>query len=422
MTRLYLFLGCTYFVAAVLGPDIPFAAASVNFRIEDVVIVLMLLLAFPLLTIERRPTYISKPIAVGLCLLLISCLMSGWYNVMAGNYFDVSFFLKEVIRFIKYAIVYFVFMLFVKKEDQTVLVKLFLAVSMASVGIQLAQYWNLFNINHWLSQHWGEEIFYAYTSSQHRVSGGWSAGSTFANKNVYGNFLLIPFAYALGVFLNSLSGKPAHDGRRSFWPGFTSIILLGGVMLTQSRTALVAVVILITMMLILSRWLFASRSRYRVASLTTLTVGVVVSIIIVHSFNLSEIFDIAGGLEKSGSMTAKISLFRDVVSRVLSQSPLLGLSPGAEPLQVDFEYGYLLYWYGLIGVLAYFAFVFLILKQLFRYKNTDIQAVVLISITISFLVFGLTATSFLNNRVFPPFLALISMYLSQRTFQHRQSK
>jgi len=408
-----------YLISAVLGPDIPFTIANVSLRIEDAVIILMALFAFPLLATKRRPVHINKPIVAGLFGLILICLTSGTYNAIRGDFFDVLPFVKEIIRLVKYAAVYLIFLL-VEKKNQPLLIRLFILASIASVGIQLLQFWDFFNINNWLAQHYGHEIRYQeVASSSYRDIGMWSGGSTFANKNVYGNFLLIPFAYTFGAFLNALSKNPGHSNQRlPLWSGAASMLFFTGILLTQSRTTLIAVTILIITMLYLSRRMFFQGSRYRVSTLMVIAVGVVVTIVIINYFNLKYIVNIADGfrVESSGelgSITFKVRQFQKVVSYGLAKNPVLGLSPGAEHLLVDFEYGYLLYWYGLVGLLGYFAFVISIIRSLFLY-NRDIDAIILISIIISFLIFGLAATSFLNNRVFPIFLALLAMFLSQR--------
>jgi len=90
------------------------------------------------------------------------------------------------------------------------------------------------------------------------------------------------------------------------------------------------------------------------------------------------------------------------------------MSPGAKYIQTDFEYGYLLYWYGLSGLLFYGLLVCSQLRIFSKRLGTQ-NGLTGMSIILAFLFFGIGATAFINNRVYPITLALFAMMINNLT-------
>ncbi|MBE3128418.1 MAG: hypothetical protein IMZ60_01935 [Actinobacteria bacterium] len=87
------------------------------------------------------------------------------------------------------------------------------------------------------------------------------------------------------------------------------------------------------------------------------------------------------------------------------------MSPGAKYISTDFEYGYLIYWYGLTGILFYGLLAYSQLKIFSKRLGTQ-NGLTGMSIVLAFIFFGIGATAFINNRVYPITLALFAMMIS----------
>ncbi len=408
----YFVLSSAFFVMSVLGPDVPLIGAGLNLRIEDFILVLMGLVALPLMTLHKPLHFRGHHVFWGLVLLFLLCLVSGTYNVLLGNHFELMPFVKEVIRYVKYSAVFLLFLL-VRKENWPGILKVLILTSLITVLIQGMQYWDFLGVNDFLKKMYRYEIFYEGSESVNKETGGWTGGSTFANKNVYGNFLLIPFGFCIGSFFVA-AGKPSLKPARKllYSNALASIIFLCAIVMTQSRTALISAVILcVTLVYLLKKRSFFA-SKFLIKNLMLVSVGALSAALLIHFAGLGHIINLRGGFSYEltggrGSAAFKMEEFTKQVILNPGVNPFFGASPGAKHFVADFEYGYFFYWYGLIGLLGYCAFIWFIFRFLFAHRES-VRAMVLSGIFVSFVIFGFGATSFLNNRVFPIFLSSAS--------------
>ena len=87
------------------------------------------------------------------------------------------------------------------------------------------------------------------------------------------------------------------------------------------------------------------------------------------------------------------------------------MSPGVNYIQTDCEYGYLIYWYGLMGILFYGLLVYSQLRIFSKRLGTQ-NGLTGMSIILAYLFYGIGATAFINNRVYPTTLALFAMMIN----------
>jgi hypothetical protein len=129
---------------------------------------------------------------------------------------------------------------------------------------------------------------------------------------------------------------------------------------------------------------------------------------------LERVFNISSAIKTGGSLSFKLMWAQDAIGVIMNSNPLcliFGMSPGTKYIQIDFEYGYLLYWYGLTGILFYGLLIYSQLRIFIKRLGTH-NGLTGMSIVLAFLFYGIGATAFINNRVYPITLALFAMMIN----------
>jgi len=405
MKKVYTLLAYIWFVLAVLAPSV--SLHNLTIRPEDYILLLLLFFVIlkKILTLKLGICLLDLLIIASLFSFIVLLLFSSSYNLIFYNAFSLELFLKELFRFTKYILVYIAFSQFTLDYFYR-FGNLILICTNLTIFIQLSQIFDLFNINNFIRNFYALEAtpFLGYTSYSLLSVGLFRGGSVFLNYNVFGNFLLIPLSY---VLLRIMSYKDFNSKTKNFFKilsySFQLLLILIGILLTQSRTAfLSAVSILVTLY-------FIMKKRIERKYLIGISVFILIGIFIISTlFNLKRVFMIMEAFtESEGSGFIKYDLLKKVIGEMSLGNFFIGHGLG-QFFQVDFEYGYLIYFYGIVGLILYIFFMLLTIKLLSTYNTYE--SFFFISLIISFLIFGLGATSFLNVRVFPIFLALLSTY------------
>ena len=137
-------------------------------------------------------------------------------------------------------------------------------------------------------------------------------------------------------------------------------------------------------------------------------------ILVSKYFDLERAFAFISAVETDRSLSVKLELAKYAIGIVSNSNPfclIFGMSPGARYIQTDFEYGYLIYWYGLTGILFYGLLVYFQLRIFSKRLGTQ-NGLTGMSIILAFLFYGIGGTAFINNRVYPITLALFAMMIN----------
>jgi len=161
--------------------------------------------------------------------------------------------------------------------------------------------------------------------------------------------------------------------------------------------------------------IYNSRDKGKITKYIIYIILFLLSIILVSRYyNLERAFAFIRATGANGSLSVKLRMLKEAIGVALSANPLclfFGMSPGVKYIQTDFEYAYLLYWYGLSGILFYGFLVYAQL-QIFSKRLGTQSGLTGTSIVFAFIFFGIGATAFINNRVYPITLALFAMMMN----------
>ena len=410
-SKVYSFLCSAFFALSILLPDISYPIIG-NLRPEDFVLTLLGLFVLDNILLKNGQfPKVGWPVFVMLLLFAWLVTVSSGINFLLGNVDNFRLIIKEFIRFLKYAVVFVVF-LWLKPEKTNIPFRVFLFAALITVGIQFMQKYQLFDINNWLINFYNNKVFIYSTQSS-----GWRGGSVFSNPNVFGNFLLLPFAFIFSAFF--VSGEIFYNIKLKKLTHLVLLMIFGiGILFTQSRTSIVAMFIIIffgTFIYVFKEAVYNNRNRGKSTKYIIYIIVFLFFIILVSRyFNLGRAFAFIRATGVDGSLSIRLELVKYAIGIVLDSNPfclIFGMSPGAKYILIDCEYGYLLYWYGLSGILFYGLLVCSQL-QIFSKRLGTQSGLTGTSIVLAFLFFGIVATAFINNRIYPITLALFAMMVN----------
>ena len=191
-----------------------------------------------------------------------------------------------------------------------------------------------------------------------------------------------------------------------------------GILFTQSRTAAVAMFIIVFFGMFLHIFKEAVYKKRNDRNNPKYIIYIILFIFCLaflsRFYNLERVFNISGAIKTGGSLSSKLMWAQDAIGVIINSNPLcliFGMSPGVKYIQTDFEYGYLLYWYGLTGILFYGLLVYFQLRVFNKRLGTQ-NGLTGMSIVLAFIFFGIGGTAFINNRVYPIALALFAMMIN----------
>ena len=407
----YTFLCSMFFAMSILMPNVSYPIIG-NLRPEDFILLLLGLFVLDNILLKNGQfPKVGWPVFVMLLMFAWLVTVSSGINFLLGNVDNSGLIIKEFIRFLKYALVFVVF-LWLDPKKANIPFRVFLIAAVAVVGIQILQRYQLFGIDSWMIKLYKNNTWIYSTQST-----GWRGGSVFSNPNVFGNFLLLPFAFIFSTFF--VPGETFYNIKLKKFISVILIMIFGlGILFTQSRTSVVSMFIIVffgTFIYVFKESVYNNRNRGKGTKYISYIILFLFFIILVSRyFNLERAFAFISATGVNGSLSVKLRILKEAIGVILGANPLcliFGMSPGAKYIQTDFEYGYLLYWYGLSGILFYGLLVYSQL-QIFSKRLGTQSGLTGTSIVLAFIFFGIGATAFTNNRVYPITLALFAMMIS----------
>ena len=412
-SKVYTFLCALFILLLIIGSNISNPVFT-HLRPESfVLLILAIYVVIYILSNGGRFPKAGWNIVVILLLFAGMVVFSGSINFLLYQNINWSFLIRELMRFLYYIVVFLVFLL-LKPEKAAFSFKIFFLATFAVLIIQYLQLLQPCAINAWLKEWYGEEVFFSAAAEVEWEAGRGRAGSVYGNPNVLGAFLVLPFAFLSSSFFNF--GKQTDLFNLNRFHKALFVFIIFGILLTQSRVAFAGMLIVMLSIFMLNIINGKKLSKKWLKGVfTILAISIIVLSFAVLFLDLTRFFAFVQGItDPQGSLFIKFEIFRYIVATVFESGPLaliFGKSPGALFIQADAEYGYLLYWYGLTGLVLYSVLVWHLIC-LFKRNLKNHMCVAVIAIVISTLFFGIANTVFINIRIYPLVLALSAMVLS----------
>lgn len=363
-------------------------------RIDDIILVFLAIYYLK----HRIANSISKEIYLVLLLLVVNISLSTIsYMTFIHADSDLTALIKEVIRILKaFAIVIVSYGIVKPAQNEEYIENTLFLSTVVCVIIAVLQYYDIADINNYIQMYYKPDNIQYYNSSRiMQQLGYFRATSTFYNPNILGAFLLIPYSINIANMMEKLTIR--HSAM--------IIVVLIGIILTQSRSALFIIAIITVFSIIKTRKLGVKAINQRRKKIMILIVIVLLSYTIVQTFNFVRIF--MSNIEVlQYSRVSAYSTFLEL----LTDYPILGKSPFAfKEYPFDSEYLLILYNFGVFGLAIYF---YAVLNVFRRIRNIDdTRTLILSNLLLIVPLTGLSNGFVFSNRIFPIFLIIfISIY------------
>lgn len=424
MKRLSWLMIVAWFVSACLAPDIK-GYFAIPVRAEDVILLAMLALTLLQIIISSDRCYIPRLLVIiSSFILFLGCLSLAvlffymLFNVAlpdtgTGGHSAFAEVSKEYLRLIKYILIVFVFS-FLKFDAWHTLVKTLLICCVVIIIIQFLQYLRVPGVNETIVLVYGGEYgmaFVGYGADWAAEYGAFRAGSIFGSANVAGSFLILPF-----ILILMLTIKRFVTGFYSYGQKAISVFMLFfifmGIFLSQCRTAIIA----ITMGVLTSLVCIRKYIRLKQSAVFIMMFSMIATVLML-AFIFSDHMNKFGSKFRDGfgheSLGRKHELILEETADFSYTQLFFGKGPGLAP-RVDSEIGHLLTWYGFLGLIGYFIFYLGVFQAARSGIEDDYIRSAFLGIIVAFVIGAVPASFFLNIRVFPIFLAMLSVAMRQR--------
>jgi hypothetical protein len=407
LQRLLAFLLIIYLSAVVFAPPI---TASGWLRIDDIILVFAALLSIlPRLKSKKRSTSsLVLAIVVFVYLILLIMLLS---TLMAGFYtrYEYGGLLKELLRLGKYLLVVFLAFSVEKKSYRKFITYWVIGLSVLVVVTQIAQYVGGMRFNQLFAQLYGGHSHVEVALNPLSREGGFFfAGGPFANPNVASSFLIIPFVLSFYYVFRGFDKSPdnyLNTGKMRIIFVFVTFFIFIGILLTDSRAAIVTLPVVTFFFLYLSRS-GEGRIASFVVAVAPLTILLLLAPFVTNKGPI--VAQISEGIGDGGSLAVKMTSFRNGLQQMSDNRYWWGFGAGTGP-HVDFELALFVMWYGVPGLLVYLFFWISMMLGVVksRAQFRDWQAIV--AIILAFFLVNFSQSTFLNVRVFPIFIVIFLM-------------
>ena len=397
-----------WILLAALAPDLPGGLL----RPDDFVLVA---LALPVALRATRTWRLQAPMRLlaVLVALLGLAVLSSLGSALAG-YGLPDRLPKEVFRVFKYLTLVVVFASVQRREIMSVIRALFLATVLV-VGIQLMQLRDVFDINHFMGAYYGRTDRFEELAYMVRTRGIASRpASTFVNPNVLAHFLTVSLILAAILFVGRHRYQPGHANIGPWLVAAVLLLCAVSLVLAQSRTAFAALAVAGTVVVV------RTTGRGIPGSFVVMGLGLGGLVLaFAFTFDSSRLFDLllTSGVGDS-SFEQKISrlvgsiqiaLGTDLWQAIIGHGPNDRFAEHADYIPADSEYGYVMLWYGILGLLTYMVLIFAMLHVARSSHGGLVLRTAVVGLVSAMLVFGFTETTLINNRVFPFFLLIIGL-------------
>lgn len=272
--------------------------------------------------------------------------------------------------------------------------------------IQLTQYLKLGTFNHLIETYYISEEDIGKSHYQQAVSPYYSfrSGSIFINPNVYVCYPYLTLAVILEYYRQT----------RQLWPLLMIVVAFLSVVFTGSRMGMLAFIII-------TIWFFKFIGRNKrkrktnnigtfIFILALVIVGIFFGEELINSMDDFRAFELESAYQSSGE--TKVSGFLIYLQYCNPFYWLTGsLGSKALNIQIDMEFGYIIAWFGILGIIWYSRLI----KGIYRNNLQQFRVLSTIA-TLGILVTAIGASSVLNMSVFPYICAIALTNLSFKKF------
>ncbi len=313
------------------------------------------------------------------------------YNTSIGR--------KEIYRAIIYIIV--MELMITMKVDMKAYSRIWRILLFFIVGVAIIQFTKVFDVDSILKNIYGDSVQF-YNSANTEIS-TFRCGSVFINPNVFACFLVA----ALANYLFLMRYKYETVAMKIITFG----MIVTGFVLSGSRTGLaLAVILILTYIYNSSRGNIAIfvRNIFFLIVGTAIVLGILVML---FNVQLSDFGDFRMFKFKAGtndSVGTKIDIFTNLLRNMNVVNMVIGYGPfnyaSDSRLMVDFDFGYFVTFYGLIGVFIYFA----LLRGIYKWGDTELSGRMLLNrmFMLITIFFGITAGVYFNLRIFAIYMLM----------------
>lgn len=321
-------------------------------------------------------------------------LFPGFSSILAP-----SLVAKEIYRAVIYAIIFEI--LLYSKINIKSYARVWKVIVFIIVAIAILQYIKIFDIDSILKYIYGDSS--QYHNTQFTELSAFRSGSVFGNPNVLASFLVA--ALAINFFLDS-------QMKEAFISRLIKVgVILIGLILTGSRTGMLIGVIIITVYLLVkskgNRVIFFKNIFLLLLGLACF-VGVAV---LFFDFDLTEIFSyrmfqVSAGTQNS--LNIKYARFTNLLKHMTPWNLVLGYGPFAytssDNLAVDFDFGYFITYFGVIGLVLYC----ILLSAIYHFGDYKLAGRKFLNTVFLIIVlfFGITSGVYFNLRIFAVYLLM----------------
>lgn len=320
---------------------------------------------------------------------------------------DLSVGIKELLRVVVYAMV--LQMMAMLKMDQRFYFNVWKTITVIIVAGAILQYIKIFDMNLFLQRIYGasKQFIYAEATDLSKFRGG----SFFCNPNVFACFLVA----MLANYMFTLRFTKETVLSRVFMFG----LIMVGFVLSGSRTGMILGVVLIVYHLYTQSKMGLASFVKNLALITVLLLGSLWILQVVFSVDLLglsglRMFKVEEGLDDS--FGSKLDIFGRLIGDMNLANMLIGYGPFDYAhnieLMVDFDLGYFITYFGVVGLVAYSV----LLYGIYCWGNRMLpgRRMLNMSFMIITVVFGLTAGIYFNLRMFTLYMLLFLPKLIQR--------
>lgn len=368
-----------------------------RFAIINIIILMILLIL--LLIRAGGKIKLSKTVPVYFIYILL-ILIQGMIN--PSEFFSFQVAIKEIVRLLIYFIITLIIINAPIREKK--FLKIWNSIFLISLLIAVLQFYKLLGINEILEKIYGSSLHLGvaikYTSLPL-----FRAGSILINPNTYAKFILAYLAVCI-------SSKNKVSNKRITL--FLQILSIGiSLILAGSRTALIILIIMLFYSFFNN--LIKKRMKFNLNNtilLVFFSIVICTGLIIVLRYELLNaekfrLLDVVSGLDNS--LKYKFITFNNITQRFNVLNLLIGLGPFENEIRgltlIDFDIGYLITFYGVIGLIIYMIMIY----DFYKYRRNIHSNYFLLNklLIIIIILFGFTGGVFLNLRIFSIFLTLI---------------
>jgi hypothetical protein len=372
--------------SAILFPEI-----NSYLRFDDLIIVIISIIVVLELQKFHKFTFPSKIVNyIFIILLLYFLSMTNFMLFNNTDIINIPNAFKEIARLLK------IFILFIILENNKSyknynllnILKLF---TIITVIVAVLQYIDIFNIKNLIETYYKPESIQYYNLKESlKEMGAFRITSTFYNPNIYATFLLIPFCIVLTSIFESFSKKDI----------IYAAIIIFGIMLSQSRTGFIIMIILIIKNLF--EYYKNKKENYRniIKILVIIILTSLLLYFLLNYFRLLRLSRIDLGLLSYYRISSYTLLFK-----AFSNSPLWGKSILCyKNFPFDSEYFVVFFNCGTGGIVVYFYVLYQVFKSNRNYSY--FKRMMLSNLLIIVPLTGITNGFIFSNRIFPIFLLI----------------